>query len=338
MNGAMAPKPPIRTWLFNPFHYVAGGTALGVGLGAILLSAVLGYMGNIHLDGVLDYHAGAPFPFLMYIAEGVVAWLSMAAVMLGVGKLVSKTPFRAIDVLGTQALARAPMLLAVAAGLLPGFARYTSAVAEAVANVNPTDPNLNPREMLLPSGTSMADALTAAGALLCILAMTVWMVLLMYRAYAVSCNVSGGAAIGAFIGGLVGAEVISKVLLIGIMVAFSGGLGATPIDPAEAEKEFSFNAVVEGEACVKLLASQDYDRLIARLDARMKSALSKSKLEKVWQETEQRYGAFQEMRGTELQKVGAHIAANVTCAFEQRETTIRVVFDRSGKVAGLWIE
>ena len=46
------------------------------------------------------------------------------------------------------------------------------------------------------------------------LLMIVWMVALMYRAFAVSCNVSGGKSIGVFIAALVVGEAVSKVLMI----------------------------------------------------------------------------------------------------------------------------
>jgi len=44
--------------------------------------------------------------------------------------------------------------------------------------------------------------------------MIIWMVALMYRAYAVSCNVSGGKAAGVFITALILGEVVSKIILI----------------------------------------------------------------------------------------------------------------------------
>ena len=41
----------------------------------------------------------------------------------------------------------------------------------------------------------------------------IWMVTLMYKAYAISCNLKGAKAIGSFIAGLIAAEVVSKLLL-----------------------------------------------------------------------------------------------------------------------------
>ena len=58
----------------------------------------------------------------------------------------------------------------------------------------------------------------AVAALVAIL-MIVWMVVLMYRAYSLSCNVSGGKAIGVFIAALILAEAISKAFVLGLFAA-----------------------------------------------------------------------------------------------------------------------
>ena len=36
-----APPNELKTWLFNPFHYIAGGRALGLFAAAILLGEAL---------------------------------------------------------------------------------------------------------------------------------------------------------------------------------------------------------------------------------------------------------------------------------------------------------
>ena len=45
------------------------------------------------------------------------------------------------------------------------------------------------------------------------LSMIIWMVVLMYRAYCVSCNIKGPKAIGTFIAALIVGEVLSKVFI-----------------------------------------------------------------------------------------------------------------------------
>jgi len=63
---------------------------------------------------------------------------------------------------------------------------------------------------------SSADLLVFALAMFLTLLMLIWMIALMYRAYAVSCNVKGAKAIITFIVGLVIAEVLSKLAIIAI--------------------------------------------------------------------------------------------------------------------------
>jgi hypothetical protein len=55
------------------------------------------------------------------------------------------------------------------------------------------------------------------------LLMIIWMVVLMYKAYAVSCNVKGAKAVGTFIVSLFAAEVVSKLLILALL---SNTLGA----------------------------------------------------------------------------------------------------------------
>ena len=55
----MNPQNKSFTLLFNPFFYVAGIKALGLGLAAIFLAGLVGWCGHTHFDGVLDTHVGA---------------------------------------------------------------------------------------------------------------------------------------------------------------------------------------------------------------------------------------------------------------------------------------
>ena len=96
----------VWNWLFNPFRYIAGAGALGLGLLAIILMAVLGYLGHTHLDGVLDVHAGPPGPLHDFILQGLLDWLLLSLTLLATA-LILRLKFRLIDLWGTQALAAA---------------------------------------------------------------------------------------------------------------------------------------------------------------------------------------------------------------------------------------
>ncbi len=201
-------------WFFNPFIYIAGAQALLLGLLAILASGVLGFLSRTHFDGVLDLHTGRAAPLSVFLLEGAINWLTLAVVLLIAGKIVSRTAFRAIDVLGTQALARWPMLIAATACLAPGYQRVTAIIAQQLVSgglASGKFPSLN-----------TADAVVAGLVLLVIILCVIWMVALMYRAYSICCNVKGAAAAVSFIAALLVAEVISKPGMIGLLFARLG--------------------------------------------------------------------------------------------------------------------
>ncbi|NIM06478.1 MAG: hypothetical protein GTO55_08705 [Armatimonadetes bacterium] len=206
LNTAKAPSAPgLVQWLFNPFAYIAGGRSLGIGLAAILLAGFLGSFSNTHFDGVLDVHTGRGDVLWVFLTEGIVNWLSLGIVLFILGRFVSRTRFRALDLFGTQAMARWPMIFVAAASLLPPYQRFLISVIQ------------NLRELTQARGNfyvQLGDAAVAAVVIVIIVAAIVWMVALMYRSYSICCNVRGGRAIASFIAGLVMAEAASKVIVL----------------------------------------------------------------------------------------------------------------------------
>src|SRR5687767_10350791 len=120
MNTDRTPK----ALLFNPFTYIAGAQALGLGLVAILAAGFIGSWSNTHFDGVLDLHTGACAPLWVFLVQGFVSWLCLSLVLLIVGRMISRTSFRTIDLLGTQALARWPTIFMSLIVLPTGFQRF----------------------------------------------------------------------------------------------------------------------------------------------------------------------------------------------------------------------
>ncbi len=194
------------TLLFNPFVYIAGGRALFLGLAAMLVAGLIGALGRTHFDGVLDVHVGAPAPLWFFLAEGIVDWLCITVVLLLGGKLISKTAFRVIDVLGTQALARWPTILLGLVTLPPGFRRFLHDLVSHLTN---------------PGATLSFHVVDAAIFFLVVIAtilLTAWLVFLLYQAFSVSCNVKGGKAVGTFIIALIVAEILSKFAVYGLAI------------------------------------------------------------------------------------------------------------------------
>lgn len=203
---APAPRASLATILFNPFYYWAGGAALSLGLGLMLLTAVVGFFATAHVDGVLDFHVGRPAPSWLFFAEGAVAWLALSVPLYIAGRLLSRSRnLRAIDVFGTQALARAPYLVAALFTWLPPV---QSMLATLRAGMPASGPRPQVAAVLSGGEHTLFIVMTVFSALL-----MAWMVALMYRAYASSCNLSGTRAVVSFVLALAAGEVLSKVIL-----------------------------------------------------------------------------------------------------------------------------
>ncbi len=201
------------TWVFNPFHYIAGAPALGVGLAAILAAGCVNWATGSHFDGVLDFHTGTFTPVWIYWIEGPIDWIIVSVLLLLGGMLLSRSRIRIVDVFGTQALARFPALITAILVWPPPVQRASQQLIQATMTMQANAAagrNVMPSDLF--GSIAPFDLVLLGVAVLTMLVMIVWMVALMYRAFAVSCNVSGGKAIGVFIVLLVAAEVISKIV------------------------------------------------------------------------------------------------------------------------------
>lgn len=192
--------PTLGAWLFRPFEYVAGARSLALGLAAILAAGFVGGLSGTYFDGVLDTHAGLAAPRGLFLGAGFVDWLSLSVVLFVLGKLASRTAFRPLDLLGTQALARWPTLIAALAALVPSFHRLSAGFAAQLPNPAPPD---------LPASDFAFGGLAIIVMVLCL----VWMVYLMYQSYVVCCNLRSGKAASTFIAGLLLGEIVSKIAL-----------------------------------------------------------------------------------------------------------------------------
>lgn len=315
------------TLLFNPFFYVAGGRALGLGLAAIFLAGLVGSWGQTHFDGVLDMHSGARAPLWLFFAEGVIDWLCLSAVLWVGGKIISPRAFRAVDLFGTQALARWPAILMSLLTLPKAFQRFGQ---ELVAQLRQGSFHLN-----------TADALVFFAIVFATIPLVCWMVVLMYKSFSVSVNVRGGKGIGTFIAGLLVAEVLSKVCLV--LVFAHTILQTTPAAPAVSQgvsaassAQETADLVAAGVSLVDRLAAGDFAGVVARFDGTMTAALPEPKLREAWETLRQQAGSFQKRLGTRVDEQQGYEIVFVTCQFERAVLDTKVVFDADQQVAGLF--
>ena len=173
----------VGRWLFNPFVRIAGARSLIIGLAGIVVAGLAAAGAGIRFDGLLDVHAGYEVALWMPVVDGLVNWAVFTLLLVMVALLFSKSEVRLIDIAGTQAMARMPLLLVAAICNLP----LIQDAFEGMAAV-------------LLGGELEGTVLTGlvAGILVTLLGV-VWMVALMWKAFSVSCNVRGGRAIALFI-------------------------------------------------------------------------------------------------------------------------------------------
>lgn len=216
MTEPQAPLSPIKRgllWLWNPFTKTAGVSALIAGIIIILISAAIAVPSETHFDGVLDTHLGSGTPIWFFFAEGIVNWLSLALVLWISGLILCRKydrKFRAIDLFGTQALARWPFLIISLVCLIPGVSRAATALAKMTVSPEgiPTLPEI-----------AVGDTLAFTFASIVMLIATIWFVAMSWKAFRISCDVSGWRAISAFMVSLILAEIISKIVITKGLVA-----------------------------------------------------------------------------------------------------------------------
>ncbi len=162
---------------------------------------LLGSFSNSHFDGVLDFHSGREAPMWFFLVLGLVDVACIGVPLYIVGAVMSRSKVRPQDVLGTQALARWPTVFPSLVALLPGLHRQTARLGVGDMTVVPI------------------DIAAFALAMIVMLVATVWMVALMYRGFAVSCNVRGPKAWTAFVVVFIAAEVASKIVVLFLVKA-----------------------------------------------------------------------------------------------------------------------
>ena len=208
-NSAGVPREmSVARWLFNPFVRIGGEQALAIGLSVIVVSGLVAAAGGVHFDGLLGFRAGYGVSWWVPVVEGLVNWSVISVLLVLVSLLVAPRTVRLVDIAGTQALARVPLLLAALAALpapvRDGNAELFTAAAEG--------------RMATPTAASLVAGLFIG-------ACVIWMVWLMWKAFAVSCNQRGARAVAIFVVAVIAGMLATEFLLIRIL----GGLAAAGV-------------------------------------------------------------------------------------------------------------
>ena len=120
------------------------------------------------------------------------------------------------------------------------------------------------------------------------------------------------------------------LLLVALLVGgvFSCGRREEPSESRELKSQ--------AQEFVELLAQEDFPAAVASFDSVMKDAMPSDKLREVWKGLVAESGAFKRHTAARMEKVQQYDVVFVTCEFEKRILDIKVVFDSTGQVSGLW--
>jgi hypothetical protein len=188
--------------LFNPFKQIAGMKAFAIGLPVILLSSVLGYLSHTHFDGAIDSHMGDYGNIYVYISEGLIDYVSLLITFYIAGIIISGFHFRFIDMMGTVALSRVPLIFVP----LAAFAFPQQKISDYLNYV------------LLHTGDPVSlttfDIIAFMISVTVMIIVVVWMVVLLVNAYKICVNKKGVPLVISFILAIIAAEIISKIAIV----------------------------------------------------------------------------------------------------------------------------
>ena len=299
-------------WLINPFERIAGWQALAIGVAVMALTAIAGKFNQVAFDGVLDVHTGAAFDFLAAFVMQAVDFLVLFLTMWLTGVCFSKTKLRAIDVAGTMSLARTPMLFLAIVCFLP-------IAPESLFDV--------PR-LIVYSFISLF--------------FIIWMLVLMYNAYSVSCHLKGTRAIVSFIGALLVAEIISKLIFILLLsslftnVPIEGVLGHNLTENVVVTDSLTIRQKTEN--VVKAFEQGDFDAITVYFDVTMKRGLPAVGLKMAWIQTNMTCGKFEKADLADLKetRIDQYDVMEVPFFFQKEKLNLRLAFNEEGTIGGLF--
>lgn len=94
--------------------------------------------------------------------------------------------------------------------------------------------------------------------------------------------------------------------------------------------------ITAARAFVEQMVKQDFSAAVATFDDTMKAAMPAAKLQETWDTVLNAVGPFKQVRKATTEKQGQYTIVFVTCSFQKAIIDIKVVFDQSKRIAGLF--
>jgi dienelactone hydrolase len=98
----------------------------------------------------------------------------------------------------------------------------------------------------------------------------------------------------------------------------------------------SVRCEIAARAFVKAMSERRFDDCVAMFDSTMKAVMPAAKIEETWDGVQKQAGRFKEQQGLRYLRYGTYDIMHVTCGFEGNPVDARIVFNQTGKIAGLF--
>lgn len=197
----------VLSLLINPFVRIAGGKALLIGIVVFVVSILLAYCGNMVFDGVVDAHFNENVNLGRALLVPSIALVIFIVTLYLTGRLLSKSSIRFIDVAGTVTLARTPFILISLAVLIPGVYDYNIIITQNLLAQSYSEITVMQWVVFF---SFLAVSMIAA----------IWFVILAYKAFSVSCNISGAKGIMGFVVALLFSEIVAAIAIYQLSKCF----------------------------------------------------------------------------------------------------------------------
>ena len=197
----------VLSLLINPFVRIAGGKALLIGIVVFVVSILLAYCGNMVFDGVVDAHFNDNVNLGRALLVPSIALVIFIVTLYLTGHLLSKSSIRFIDVAGTVTLARTPFILISLAVLIPGVYDYNVIITQNLLAQSYSEITVMQWVVFF---SFLAVSMIAA----------IWFVILAYKAFSVSCNISGAKGIMGFVAALLFSEIVAAIAIYQLSKCF----------------------------------------------------------------------------------------------------------------------
>lgn len=314
--------------LINPFNKTAGAKALIIGLVLFIATIIIAQLHHIVFIGVISIKLSNQ-SLGNALIFGLSGLLLLITLLYTMGRLLSKSSIRIIDIAGTLSLAKAPLLLIALIYSIPLVMKGTIEVTSSL---------LPSTHVSLPSpGNYVFFGIF----IIIVLISSIWMLILSYNAFSISCNVKGIKSIVSFIAAIILTEIFSYLIVVQL-IGFNSLIptNALPTNRTEILSETDYTEVnrIAIESAQNLM-NKSYNKVYERFDTTMQKALPKATIEKTMDQIESQFGKLLRIEtDVKNSSSGEYKLVLVPCEFEKQKAHLQFTFNKSNQISGFYIK